>query len=422
MTPERRAFIVEAADLLGPQNPQLCAYDLQMAARRGRESGVLSAQQAARLARRAEVPDWLQQGLADHAGVRVPPHRTLPQTMLLQAHSTGLDDAQQVCAGGATIGAFAAEQVTTRPMQMMRGGAATYFTNNFEKLLHDDSHIFTQGTDLIGEMLYPLLCQIQPIALKGLSFLGVVEGSAIYTHWLLDTLPRLLVLMDQGWRLDQFDNLVIADKSKPFHQAVLNQLGVRPEQVVSRRREGRLFSVESFVHVSAPRTRFVAHPRVYQMVNAFIGGPRMRKPQRRILVSRRDARRRKIVNEDALRAVLEPRGFETVRFEDLTIAQTASLVSEASHIVAPHGAGLANLIFANPGTRVLELFSGHISREYWTICAQQGLDYWNLPCDGPDGPLSDAALDRMDYFTRNGLDIVVPVRQTVDFIDTVFLA
>ncbi|MFI0397194.1 glycosyltransferase family 61 protein [Paracoccus jiaweipingae] len=271
-------------------------------------------------------------------------------------------------------------------------------------------------------MLYPLLCQIQPIALKGLSFLGVVEGSAIYTHWLLDTLPRLLALMDHGWRLDQFDNLVIADHSKPFQQAVLDQLGVRPEQVISRRARGRLFRVEGFVHVSAPRTRFVAHPRAYQMVDAFIGGPRTRRPERRILVSRSDARRRKIVNEDALRAELEPRGFETVRFEDLSIAQTATLISEASHIVAPHGAGLANLIFANPGTRVLELFSGHLSREYWTICAQQGLDYWNLRCDGPDGPVSDEALKKMDYFARNGLDIAVPVRQAVDFIDNIFLA
>jgi capsular polysaccharide biosynthesis protein len=41
--------------------------------------------------------------------------------------------------------------------------------------------------------------------------------------------------------------------------------------------------------------------------------------------------------------------------EDYPLAKQARLVHEAEMVVATHGAGLANLIFARPGTRVIEI-------------------------------------------------------------------
>ncbi len=75
----------------------------------------------------------------------------------------------------------------------------------------------------------------------------------------------------------------------------------------------------------------------------------------RVVISRADTLGRRVVNEDALMATLGPLGFRRVVLSELDHADQVSLFRNAEVIVAPHGAGLANLIFCRPGTRVFEL-------------------------------------------------------------------
>jgi capsular polysaccharide biosynthesis protein len=56
--------------------------------------------------------------------------------------------------------------------------------------------------------------------------------------------------------------------------------------------------------------------------------------------------------------------------------QQTRLFSEAGHVIAGHGAGLTNLMYCRPGTRVLEMLHekwGHSM--YWLTAAKCGLDY-----------------------------------------------
>jgi capsular polysaccharide biosynthesis protein len=48
-------------------------------------------------------------------------------------------------------------------------------------------------------------------------------------------------------------------------------------------------------------------------------------------------------------------GFETHYMETYPLAMQAQLVADAKIVVAPHGAGLANLLFARKGTSVVEI-------------------------------------------------------------------
>src|SRR6185503_9637910 len=59
--------------------------------------------------------------------------------------------------------------------------------------------------------------------------------------------------------------------------------------------------------------------------------------------------------EAAVVEVLRAGGFRVVHFEDESFERQVQLAASASHIVSNHGAGLANILFMRPGSRVLEL-------------------------------------------------------------------
>lgn len=76
---------------------------------------------------------------------------------------------------------------------------------------------------------------------------------------------------------------------------------------------------------------------------------------RRLYLSRAGAAVRRVVNEPAVRAALEPLGVEAVRPETLDIDAQIALFAEAEAIVMPLGGGSAAIAFAPPGTVVVEL-------------------------------------------------------------------
>jgi hypothetical protein len=69
---------------------------------------------------------------------------------------------------------------------------------------------------------------------------------------------------------------------------------------------------------------------------------------------------RALLEEEKLEYGLSNLGFIILDAAALPLSQCISLVAQASWIVAPHGAALTNLVFASPGTRVLELMPGSI--------------------------------------------------------------
>ena len=83
-----------------------------------------------------------------------------------------------------------------------------------------------------------------------------------------------------------------------------------------------------------------------------------------IYVSRSLSRNRPLANEPEIEEFLRDRGFSVVHFEKIPFAEQMRLVAGAKRIVAPHGAGLANLVAATPGTHVVEF----LSRNWFNTC------------------------------------------------------
>jgi capsular polysaccharide biosynthesis protein len=107
--------------------------------------------------------------------------------------------------------------------------------------------------------------------------------------------------------------------------------------------------------------------------------PPPKSPSRRLFIKR--AGSRGIANSAALETLLATRGFETVTLENMPAAAQIDLFGSADFVIATHGSALANVLFCQAGTRVLELSPDCEYRSYFWLCAEKlGLPYGVLPC------------------------------------------
>jgi len=98
-----------------------------------------------------------------------------------------------------------------------------------------------------------------------------------------------------------------------------------------------------------------------------------------IYVWRADSPTRPMRNEDALVDALAGLGVAPVLLSALTLAEQVRLFGAARLVIGPHGAGLANVVFAPPGAVLYELLPSHYVKPHMSRLAElRGLHYW---CD-----------------------------------------
>ena len=103
------------------------------------------------------------------------------------------------------------------------------------------------------------------------------------------------------------------------------------------------------------------------------------KQSRKIYLNRKNVRHRKILNEKEIENLLLAYGFESICLDDLSVGEQANLLSSSEIVVSGHGASLTNLVFCQPGTKVLELFQRrNVHPIYWGISNLLHLDYYYI--------------------------------------------
>lgn len=173
-----------------------------------------------------------------------------------------------------------------------------------------------------------------------------------FSFWIMDSLPRLGVLEEAGLA-DQATLLV--PRNREWYAEALGALGYGPDRY-------RGFGVDhwEFEHLLVPsmvsEPDFV-RPSSTSWLRQRLGVQDLQPKGERLYISRSDARWRQVVNEDEVVECLRGEGFHPVRLKDLPFQEQVDLFSRAEYVVGPHGAGMANLLFAPAGTRVVELFA-----------------------------------------------------------------
>ena len=209
-----------------------------------------------------------------------------------------------------------------------------------------------------------------------------------HAHWLSAHLPKLALLREMG----ELGDLVLPAERGAAIDASLRRIGIEPSDH-PQLAPGAVLAAEALVILETDRFR----SELLRLARDAVTGGLAEGPRRRVLVSRRSARGRRLRDEDALAAMLGASGFEPVEMERLSFEEQVTLMSDAEAVVAPHGAGLANMLFCRPGTRVLEIADpAYPNPNFYAMAAGLGLDYGLVAGRGvgPGHPLDqDLAVD-----------------------------
>ena len=231
----------------------------------------------------------------------------------------------------------------------------------------------------------------QPVALSGDVAVVATTLSSGYSHWLLEELPRLLLLGgDAG-------GTVIANAAHAFGRDALALRGL-VARVVSPGRYSH-FRCERLVIPSLVGSSDFPTATMIRLLTEFTApiAAELSAPGERLYITRAKARRRRVVNEGELWRALESRGFAKVSLEDLSWREQIAAFRRAKIVVGPHGAGLANLVFCEAGTRVVELFNrAFMHPGYWRLAVLKGLDYRPVVVAGEEPLAVDLSANRFD--------------------------
>jgi hypothetical protein len=97
---------------------------------------------------------------------------------------------------------------------------------------------------------------------------------------------------------------------------------------------------------------------------------------RRIFFTRGRSKIRRLINEEAIWSIVAGQGFERFEARGDNHSDQVRCFSEADIVVGVHGAGLGNLLFCKPGTRVVEIFPENFTKStYLWLSKRIGLVY-----------------------------------------------
>lgn len=234
------------------------------------------------------------------------------------------------------------------------GGILTqegYILQDTQTSLGDQHRLLNKKRDINTE---------SPLYFNGKLAVISSPGSENWYHWLLQILPRLIILKESNF---EYDRIYINNLKYPWQikslEIVLNYLNIP---------EDKLFVVNSDCIIQATRLIVPSVPFIpvkgtplplwlkKDLRNIFIKGNS--KAYDKIYISRKYASTRKIVNEEELIEKIEKIGFKVIYLELSSPYEQAQLFNKAKIIVGPHGSGFANLIFSTPKCKVVEIDHG----------------------------------------------------------------
>jgi capsular polysaccharide biosynthesis protein len=240
-----------------------------------------------------------------------------------------------------------------------------------DALVHGDAGTVCVGDQVVGDTLgqttperHHYAMEERGIMLRAAGPVQAVSGRCLsllnfspdnYYHWTIDGIGRLAAADNEIIR--SCEQVLVPNLTHEFQAAGFERTGLQLTHAVRTVAADETAQVESLVVPRGIAGEHRPHPRFRDWFGALppLATDEVRPLPRRCYIDRRASHNRRLLNEDEVIAALEPMGFVPVRLETLRLAEEISLFRNTEIIVSPHGSGLANVVYAQPGLRLVEL-------------------------------------------------------------------
>jgi hypothetical protein len=232
-----------------------------------------------------------------------------------------------------------------------------------------------------------------------------------YFHWITEFLSRLEALDYYQQQTGRRPLLILGAKPRRWQLESLQLMGYPPEDCIiwdlNRVMVNRLVvpSLRRF-QSDWPHDRISPAACQWLRQRMLSSLPKGDRPTaKRILISRRKAASRRILNEDAVMAALRPLGFVDCLPEELSFSEQIRLFADAEVIIAPHGSGLTNVLFAQEAI-VVELFGppAYVRPDYFQLASAIGLKYGFVLCEAQGDDIQVQIDKLLPLLAKLGID------------------
>lgn len=180
----------------------------------------------------------------------------------------------------------------------------------------------------------------------------LAAGAFNYYHWQIDTIARLSMLPDRH----RDDLFLVPPLDLAFQKDTLTQLaGHRPMHLHAIGTAESVLVDELILVPNLSGYGYYPRPEMLAVFDQMIAAASPGAPHRRLYVERTRSPKRRLENEADIIALLVAAGYEILDLDSMSLIEQVRCFAEATHVVGPHGAGLTNLVFCQPGTLMCEL-------------------------------------------------------------------
>ena len=242
-----------------------------------------------------------------------------------------------------------------------------------------DFHASVYNTLYIGKEY--LKKRLRILGKQKIGFVCFDYWSDGYFHWLCEALPRIIAI-ERHLNLANAVLLLPSKYANSFHKETLN---VFPDIKIDWISENEMVKCSTLFVPARLAPSGSNNPEFMRLLQKkiFLHFGNEQSPFRNIYVSRKKAKRRMIQNEEEVIILLTRYGFEIICYEDFSFEDQVKITQTAKNCVSIHGANLANILFMNKDSNVLEfrMKDDAANNYYYALAAACNVNYYYQLCD-----------------------------------------
>jgi capsular polysaccharide biosynthesis protein len=222
-----------------------------------------------------------------------------------------------------------------------------------------------------------------PVKLKNIGLLLSTSGDYNYYHCLFQIAPKIWTLEKYGYDISRIDHFFLELSEFPFQKEILTALNISRDKIVDL---GHYKHIEAEQLLLTPRFE-KPEPWICERLKLLFlnSSAKSTAHPKNIYLSRKRAQYRKLLNEKEFTEALVKFNFQVVCTEGMSIVQQAAIFHNAEIVVAPHGAGLANIVFCRQSAVIIELraksHTGELANVYEHLSSIIHLKHYTYICE-----------------------------------------